>query len=604
MTTDVTTNIDELPPVAKRPSLVKRFVKNPTGVIAFFIFAAIVMVCSLAPLFTKADPLETSFMNAQLPFGTPGHPFGTDGVGHDVLARLLYGGRTSISAAVVAVFMAALIGVPLGLIAGYYQGKIDLVLSWFTNVLMSLPGILVLLIIISIIGTKTYLSMAFFGVMMSPSVFRLIRSQATSVREELYVDAARVAGIKDARIIRKHILPVVVQPSIIQLSLLMGVGIMVQAGIEFLGFGDPDRASWGAMLLDAFQNLYLNSSLLIYPSLALVLTVVALGLIGNALRDTVGAGIVKTSVESDVALLDATAREGVASVAKQATVGESVLDVEGLSVGYKKPDGSISVVVDNVNLAVSKGEVLGLVGESGSGKTQTAFAIMRLLPKSAIVSAKRVGFCGIDLKELGKLGWPIDGYSVHSYPSATGGPTERLDGVAQFKTMLAVNGAPVKPIYDSEVNYGLAGLGQNHIDLDPQTASAYISRTFIDSVRYGIDYVFWFLWTPAYYNKLGVQLNPTTGVENRAWAITYDWLVGSRMQRCSDASAASDTSIIVTECQLTKGDGQLITLAWTNGKPAVIDTTGLGTVFQDLTGAGASIVNNSVTVGPKPVAIR
>ena len=208
------------------------------------------------------------------------------------------------------------------------------------------------------------------------------------------------------------------------------------------------------------------------------------------------------------------------------------------------------------------------------------------------------------LKELAKLGWPIDGYAVHSYPSATGGPTERLDGVTQFKTMLAVNGAPVKPIYDSEVNYGLAGLGQNHIDIDAQTSSAYISRTFIDSVRYGIDYVFWFLWTPAYYNKLGVQLNSTTGVENRAWAITYDWLVGSRMQRCSDASPESDRSIIVTECQLTKGDGQLITLAWTNGKPAVIDTTGLGTVVQDLTGAGATIVNNSVTVGPKPIAIR
>ena len=208
------------------------------------------------------------------------------------------------------------------------------------------------------------------------------------------------------------------------------------------------------------------------------------------------------------------------------------------------------------------------------------------------------------LKELAKLGWPIDGYAVHSYPSAIGGPTERLDGVTQFKTMLAVNGAPVKPIYDSEVNYGLAGLGQNHIDVDAQTSSAYISRTFIDSVRYGIDYVFWFLWTPAYYNKLGVQLNSATGVENRAWAITYDWLVGSSMQRCSDSSPESDRSIIVTECQLTKGDGQLITLAWTNGKSAVIDTTGLGTVVQDLTGAGASIVNNSVTVGPQPIAIR
>lgn len=398
----MTTDIDQLPPVAKRPSIIKRFAKNPTGVVAFVIFATIVLLCVFAPLFTQADPIETSFMNSLLPFGSPDHPFGSDGVGRDILARLLYGGRTSISAAVVAVSMAAVIGVPLGLVAGYYQGKIDLVLSWVTNVLMSLPGILVLLIIISIIGTRTYLSMMFFGIMMSPSVFRLIRSQATSVREELYVDAARVAGIKDARIIRRHILPVVVQPSIIQLSLLMGVGIMVQAGIEFLGFGDPDRASWGSMLLDAFQNLYLAPSLIIYPSVALVLTIVSLGLIGNALRDTVGAGIVKKSVDSDVSLLDTAPREGVHSVAKQPAAGEAVLDVENLSVGYKKPDGSISVVVDNVNLTVSKGEVLGLVGESGSGKTQTAFAIMRLLPKSAIVSAKRIGFCGIDLKELGK----------------------------------------------------------------------------------------------------------------------------------------------------------------------------------------------------------
>lgn len=208
------------------------------------------------------------------------------------------------------------------------------------------------------------------------------------------------------------------------------------------------------------------------------------------------------------------------------------------------------------------------------------------------------------LKQLAALGWPIDGYAVHSYPSALGGPTERLDGVAQFKTMLAASGAPIKPIYDSEVNYGLAGLGQNHIDIDPFTSGAYISRTFIDSVRYGIDYVTWFLWTPDYYNKLGVQLNPTTDYQNRAWRQTYDWLVGSRMQRCSDARPASDPATIVTECQITKHDGQVMTLAWTNGKSAVIDTTGLGTVTQSLSGEAASIYNNSVTVTPMPIAIR
>lgn len=396
----MTTPVDQLPPVQKRPSIVKRFAKNATGVVAFVIFASIVLLCLLAPLLTKADPVATSFLNSNLPVGSPDHLLGTDGVGRDILARLLYGGRTSITASMLAVIVAALIGIPVGLIAGYYQGKVDLVLSWITNVLMSLPGIIVLLIIISIIGTRTYLAMGIFGIMMSPSVFRLIRSQATSVREELYVDAARVAGIRDPRIIRKHILPVVVQPTIIQLSLLLGVGIMVQAGIEFLGFGDPDRASWGSMLLDAFQNLYLNGSLVIYPSVALVLTVVSLGLIGNALRDTVGAGIVRKSKAGDVALLDAAPREGVPSVPAQPANPETVLDVQGLSVGYKRPDGSISVVVDRVNLTVDKGEVLGLVGESGSGKTQTAFAIMRLLPKSAIVSAQHIGFAGIELLDV------------------------------------------------------------------------------------------------------------------------------------------------------------------------------------------------------------
>lgn len=208
------------------------------------------------------------------------------------------------------------------------------------------------------------------------------------------------------------------------------------------------------------------------------------------------------------------------------------------------------------------------------------------------------------LQELANLGWPIDGYAVHSYPSANGGPAERLDGVTQFKTMLAANGAPVKPIYDSEVNYGLAGLGQNHIDLDAPTSGAYISRTFIDSVRYGIDHVFWFLWTPAYYNKLGIQMNPATPFQNLAWNQTYSWLVGSRMQRCSDASPASDTSAVVTLCQLTTAAGANMTLAWTNGKSVKLDTSGLGNDWAGINGDAGRISGNSVDVGPSPIAIR
>lgn len=397
----MTTNVDLLPPVQKRPSLARRFLKNPTGVTAFSVFALIVLVCVLAPLFTKYDPQKSSMMDSLLPVRSPGHLLGTDSVGRDVLARLLYGGRLSILASFVAVTVAASVGVPVGLVAGYYRGKVDAVASWLTNVLMSLPNMIVLLIIISIVGTKTYLAMAVFGFMMSPSVFRLTRSQASAVREELYVDAARVAGIKDARIIRKHILPVVIQPSIIQLSMLLGVGIMVQAGIEFLGFGDAQSSSWGSMLLDAFQNIFMAPILLVWPGVALTVTVVCLGLTGNALRDTVGSGVLKRSRATDVPDLDATARAAGHSLPYEPEQG-ALLDVQELSVGYRKPDGSISVVVDGVSLTVAKGEVLGLVGESGSGKTQTAFAILRLLPRTAIVSAERMGFDGMDLQELDK----------------------------------------------------------------------------------------------------------------------------------------------------------------------------------------------------------
>ena len=206
------------------------------------------------------------------------------------------------------------------------------------------------------------------------------------------------------------------------------------------------------------------------------------------------------------------------------------------------------------------------------------------------------------LAALKAYGWPIDGYAVHSYPSAEGGPNDRLDGVAQFKTMLATAGAPVKPIYDSEVNYGLAGLGQNHIDIDAPTSQAYISRTFIDSVRYGIDSVFWFLWTPAYYNKLGIQLDPQTAQNNAAWNTTYGWLVGARMQRCIDGRAAAGGPV-VTECQLTRPGGANMTLVWTSSGTAPVNVEGLGGTQVSIDGTQGPVSGGSITASITPTAI-
>lgn len=202
------------------------------------------------------------------------------------------------------------------------------------------------------------------------------------------------------------------------------------------------------------------------------------------------------------------------------------------------------------------------------------------------------------LVALKTVNWPVDGYAVHSYPSAIGGPDERIDGITQFKTMLAINGAPAKPIYDSEVNYGLAGLGQDHLDIDESTSAAYLSRTYIDSVRYGIASTFWFLWTNDYYSKLGIQFTPVSTVTQAAWNATQSWLVGGRMQRCGEFAN-------VTMCQLTDGGGTLSTIAWTTSGTAKINTAGIGRQMCTLSGTCIPIASNAIAIaiGIAPVRL-
>lgn len=200
------------------------------------------------------------------------------------------------------------------------------------------------------------------------------------------------------------------------------------------------------------------------------------------------------------------------------------------------------------------------------------------------------------LKALDARGWPVDGYTVHSYPAADGGPAQRIEEIAQFKTLLAQNGAPVKPILDTELNYGLAGLGQGRRVIDPSTGAAYISQSFIQSVQYGVDALFWFLWTQADYDKLGIQLNAGTPQTIQAWKQTSEWLVGQSMTRC----AVGD---VVQACQMTGPKGNY-TLLWTNEGEVSVDVTGLGRTVQYLDGTSLPIgASNRIGLGVAPVAV-
>ena len=287
--------------------------------------------------------------------------------------------------------------------AGYYGKRWESSFTWGTSLLMALPGIMVLLAVRSVVGPSIWWSMVIFGVLMSPAFYRVVSGAVSGSAHELYVDAARVFGLSDARIIGRHILSVVRAPAIILAAGVTGIAIAIQAGLDFLGLGDLTKPSWGGMLNDAFANIYTAPINLLWPSLAIGLTCIALALFGNALRDELerSGSAPKRKRKRGAAALPEIGREPVVVHEEAGEAGgEVLLAVRDLSVGYDQPDGSVKTVVNDVSLTVRRGEVHGLVGESGSGKTQTAFAVMRLLPPGGRILTGVTEFEGTDLADV------------------------------------------------------------------------------------------------------------------------------------------------------------------------------------------------------------
>ncbi|WAH97307.1 dipeptide/oligopeptide/nickel ABC transporter permease/ATP-binding protein [Arthrobacter sp. MMS18-M83] len=385
---------------AKRRHIVVRLLQDPVAICCIVVLLLLTAASVLAPFLTVQDPIKSSLAETLAPMSQQ-HPLGADGVGRDVVARLLYGGQTSLAAACVAVLVAFAVGVPAGLFGGYYRGRADAILAWASNFIMAVPAIIILLVVMAAVSQSTYVAMAVLGLIVSPSVYRLVRASVVSVREELFVDAAKVSGLSDARIMRRHILPVVQAPSIIQAAQIFGVSIGIQAGIAFLGLGSPTEASWGAMLNDAFANIYSAPLLLLWPALIICMTTASLALLANSLRDNLSGSRRRPTRHSDRVRDGASSSEGSGSGNFAEVADDVLLAVDNLKVDYPV-DGGRRTVVDGVSLTVCRGQVLGLVGESGSGKSQTAFSLLGLLPPEARVSAGRLLFDGMELKGLGR----------------------------------------------------------------------------------------------------------------------------------------------------------------------------------------------------------
>lgn len=385
-----------------RSTVLKRLFKNPLGIMAMVVLAVMFLFAVFADVLA---PFDENFANISKTLAAPDsvNILGTDSSGRDVWSRLLYGAQLTLLSAVLCAAVAILIGLPAGLVAGYYAGKFEAVANWIVGILMSLPGLIVLMTIRSAYGPSVWIAMIAFGVLISPSYFRLVRSAVQSVRNELYVDAARVSGLSDLRIITRHIFSVVRAPIIIQTAAIAGVAIAIQSALEFLGLGDPAKATWGVMLSEGFKNVYLTPTLLFWPALAMALTIGGLVLLGNAIRDALEDGekirhrkkTQAPSAKGTTTPAPAAARPSRKSVAAVDLGTEHhLVKVTNLGVGYPQPDGSTKKVVDDVSFHVDRGEILGIVGESGSGKSQTAFSILGLLPDNARIVAGSIQFDG------------------------------------------------------------------------------------------------------------------------------------------------------------------------------------------------------------------
>jgi len=375
----------------KRASVIGRLLRNPMGLAAVAVLLLIVVCALFAGWLAPFDPTRATNTVLSSPNGT--HLLGTDSTGRDILSRLLYGSRGTLLSAVIAAVVAIGIGLPAGLVAGYYGRWFDNLSSWATNILMALPHMIVLLAVRAAVGPNVYVTMVVFGVMVSPGFFRLVRTATQSVRGELYVDAARVAGLSDVRIIGRHILGVVRAPVIIQAAMVCGIAISFQSALEFLGLGDPTAATWGVMVNDGFRTIFRAPLTLLWPSAAISLTIGGFVLFANALRDALE-DQVKTKEKRKAAQPKTVSTAPVPDVAAVPAT-EHLLEVRDLRIQYPQPGGGRTTVVDGASWFVDRDEVLGIVGESGSGKSQSVFAVLGLLPDNAIVATGQITFDGV-----------------------------------------------------------------------------------------------------------------------------------------------------------------------------------------------------------------
>jgi len=267
---------------------VRKVVGRPPALAAGLWILIVILVSIAAPFFAPHDP-EYADIARTLQQPSVTHLLGTDDIGRDVLSRLIFAGRISLAAAVMAVAVAVAIGLPLGLMSGYFSGWVDRVLTMVNDTLMSFPALILAVALIGFLGPSLRNAMLAVGLVFAPRIMRVVRGATLSVREEDYIAASKVTGARPFFIARRHVLRNIASPVIVQITLSIGIAMLAESSLSFLGLGvQPPQASWGSMLKRGFSYMGFGVHLVLAPGLILMSVVLALNVLGDALRDALG----------------------------------------------------------------------------------------------------------------------------------------------------------------------------------------------------------------------------------------------------------------------------------------------------------------------------
>jgi peptide/nickel transport system permease protein len=263
----------------------RRIGRTPTALIGAAIILVIVLAAVFAPLLAPSDPLATDLAQQALPPGAH-HLLGTDKLGRDIFSRILYGARTSITIGFVAVGIAITLGTAIGLVAGYFRGRVDTVAMGAMDVMLAFPSIILAIAITTVLGSSITNLMIAVGVVYIPQYARLARSSVLVASQLEYVEASRAIGAKTLAILGRHILPNILAPLLVQATLGIATAELEAAGLSYLGLGArPPAPEWGAMLNDSRDYWISAPWALLAPGLAITLLVIGFNLLGDGLRD-------------------------------------------------------------------------------------------------------------------------------------------------------------------------------------------------------------------------------------------------------------------------------------------------------------------------------